>query len=191
MKQLFSISLLVFFLFSCKKEKPSDDLFKQHYQSKGNLLVLKVSDSFEGAYEFNLEDIQLQNGSLPFESFTFFNGTQEYRAWALLPNADTLFTLSESNLLEFKTPFIERAQLGFHPLPTSVNFSSFQFIETIPLPNLQGIWSKIAHLEIVKKYRSASPGSPIGIMRVISNQLEPELGFNVPVESYYVILVKP
>jgi hypothetical protein len=189
MKQILLLFLLGFVVLSCKKDKVPPPIQTNYYNSNGNLLILKIDDELEGVCEYNLTSIALNNDSLPLYFETYSDGIYEYRYLKFTPNPDTLIQISSNNFTFFNA-LIDPNEL--ENLSASLPFDSLQF-QTIGNQNnmvFSTIWSKISKLDIVKTYRSSNPTSKIGIHRVIINEYDAQLGFNIPNEKYLILLVK-
>lgn len=105
MKLFYLLLLLSIALQSCQKDKNVGEILPNYYVSNGNLIVLKVSDTLESAFEYNLEEKALQNYSLPLnlQTFSELNGSISYLK--LGQNSDTILKISSSGV-HFYTPSI-------------------------------------------------------------------------------------
>ena len=189
MKHSIYLLLIGLVIFSCNKDKVPPLTQTNYYQSNGNLLILKIDDELEGIYEYNLTSIALNNDSLPLYFETYSDGIYEYRYLKFTPNPDTLIQISSNNFTFFNA-LIDPNEL--ENLSASLPFDSLQF-QTIGNQNnmvFSTIWSKISKLDIVNTYRSSNPTSKIGIHRVIINEYDAQLGFNIPNEKYLIFMVK-
>ena len=189
MKHSIYLLLIGLVVFSCNKDKVPPITQTNYYQSNGNLLILKIDDELEGIYEYNLTSIALNNDSLPLYFETYSDGIYEYRYLKFTPNPDTLIQVSSNNFTFFNA-LIDPDEL--ENLSASLPFDSLQF-QTIGNQNnmvFSIIWSKISKLDIVKTYRSSNPTSKIGIHRVIINEYDAQLGFNIPNEKCLIFMVK-
>ncbi len=180
----FLLVLLGLTLSACKKAQKTN-----YYQSNGNVLILKVGENLEAAYEYNLANISLVNDSLPITYHTFSTGTTQQTFLQFTPNPDTLLEISQSNITFHTNPISSE---NLQQLQNAIAFDSqfFQVIGNSSTINLASIWSKIAKLDIVKSYRNSYPSSKIGVQKFIFNEYDSQLGFSVPNEKFLVFLVK-
>ena len=191
----FTIPIVLFGLLfiGCKKDKvtPTASVNQNYYQSNGNFLILVVGDTLESAYEYNLPTIQFNNDSLPisYESVPDGTGMYEYRYWKFQPNNDTLFWTYSNSFTFMEDPISSNDLL---PLSSSLSFdiNQFQVIESTVNTNIEGLWTFVSQLAIVKEYRNSSPNSKIGISRQIVYIYDEQLGFSVPFEKYLLFLAK-
>lgn len=180
----FLLVLLGLTLSACKKAQKTN-----YYQSNGNVLILKVDEKLEAAYEYNLTNTTLVNDSLPITNHIFSNGTTQHTVLQFTPNPETLLEISQSNITFFTNPI---ASENLQQLNNALAFDStnFQVLGGSSTMDFTSVWSKIAKLDIVKTYRNFHPTAKIGIQKFIFNEYDPQLGFNVPSEKYLVFLVK-
>ena len=186
-KQLNYFLLLVLLglaLSACKKPQKTN-----YYQSNGNVLILKVGENLEAAYEYNLANISLVNDSLPITYHTFSNGTTQNTFLQFSPNPDTLLEISQSTITFFTNSISsENLQQLYNAL--AFDSTNFQVLGGSSTMDFTSVWSKIAKLDIVKTYRNSHPTAKIGIQKFIFNEYDPQLGFSVPCEKFLVFLVK-
>ncbi len=171
-------------LSGCKKPEQTN-----FYQSNGNVLILKVDEKLEAAYEFNLTNTTLVNDSLPLIYHTISNGINQNTVLQFTPNTDTLLMISSNNFTFYSNPIPSE---NLQQLQSAISFDSafFQVIGNATNVDLASIWSKIAKLDIVKTYRSTNPAAKIGIQKLNFSEYDPQLGFSVPNEKFLVFLVK-
>jgi hypothetical protein len=189
MKNMILIFLIGFTILGCKKDKVPIPIETAYYQSKGNLLILRIDDNFECIYEFNLASTVLNNDSLPLYYESFSDGMNNYSYLKFGPNLDTLIQNSSNNYT-FYTNQIDKNEL--QNLGSSIPFDSikFQAIGTQNNFTYSKIWSKISKLDIVKTYRNSNPTSKIGINSIIINEYDEQFGLSIPNEKYLIYLVK-
>ena len=87
MKILFTLSVLLVLIFSCKKAKvcPTNMDAKSYYQSTGNFLVLQVGNVFEEAVEFNFPNLALSNDSIIIQDSTVID-SMTIKQYFYVPN---------------------------------------------------------------------------------------------------------
>ncbi|AEA44568.1 hypothetical protein [Fluviicola taffensis] len=181
--------LIGLIFFSCKKDKIQPTISSNYYQSSGNLLILKIGDSLESVYEYNLASSELTNDSLPLYIDTNSNVVNDYTYWKFSPNPDTLLWNSSTDF-SFLTSEIDKTKLQL--LNYSIPFDSTKFQLLFPQSNINCslVWSKISNLDIVKTYRNSYPNSKIGLSKVLINEYDESIGFTVPRIKFLVFLVK-
>lgn len=189
MKLFYSLLLLSIAFQSCQKDKNLGALLPNYYSSNGNLIVLKVSDTLESAYEYNLGEIVLQNDSIPFnlQTFSELNGSISYLK--LGQNSDTILKISSSGV-QFYTSSIPKNKLKVTFPPVGFEPANFQVMGNQGHMDLESTWGKIAKLEIVKQYRMANPTAKIGIQKVNLKEINVELGILEMKEKHLIFLVK-
>lgn len=189
MKLFYLLLLLSIALQSCQKDKNVGEILPNYYVSNGNLIVLKVSDTLESAFEYNLEEKALQNYSLPLnlQTFSELNGSISYLK--LGQNSDTILKISSSGV-HFYTPSIPKNKLKVISPPVAFEPANFQAMGNQGQMDLESTWGKIAKLEIVKQYRMANPTAKIGIQKVNLQEINVELEILEMKEKHLIFLVK-
>ena len=193
--------LLLFFiglaLVNCKKDKVELPTTTEvdYYESTGNTLILVVGDDgeFEGAYEYDLDVIQLINDSLPLVHEVVDSSYDTYYFCKLSPNPDTLYWYSSwfnPNYLTFCEERINATQLLHLASLIPYDSTQFQLFPDQPTIDFATTWSAVSDLDIVKTYRTALPNSKIGISKRVVMEYNEELGFSLGVQKHFIFLVK-
>ena len=100
MKQIVLLIIMSIVVFSsCKKDEVNEPEDSYYYQSTGNLLILKVGDDFESAYEYNLASTELKNDSLQLYAIKDSSNIENMTYYKYSPNADTLFCYFDNSLI--------------------------------------------------------------------------------------------
>jgi hypothetical protein len=181
--------LLLFLLVAaCQKDKLPTNSQSPYYQSKGNFLILQVSDTLEGIYEYNLPVTTLQNDSLPLVWSHFDDGIQVTSHLQFSPNVDTLLRIIDKNF-SFSSPFVNAKSLKVCAGAEVPNLSDFQFLGGPIQINPQQIWTQIALLDIVQKYRASKPNAKIAICRIVNYIYNSEFGLSLPQEKFLIFIV--
>lgn len=189
MKPSFLLFLIGIVILSCKKEKIPITQTTNYYQSKGNLLIVKIDDDLESIFEYNLTSTELINDSLPLIVDSYSIGLTNYTCLRFVPNPDTLFQYSSNNFTFF-TPKIDKSEFQILINPIPFDSSQFQLIGAQDDFDFSSVWAKISRLDIVKTYRNSHPDSKIGIDSFVINEYDEQLGFSTPTKKYLIFLVK-
>lgn len=186
---LSALLLILLALSACTKDKVPIPEAPSYYQSKGNFLILQISDTLEGIYEYNLPNTTLPNDSLPLVWSHFDDGIQVTSHLQFFPNSDTLFTIN-GNYFNFTVPLIKSVSLEQLDAALIPSQSVFQEMGGPLNIDPEIIWSKIALLDIVQKYRASKPSSKIAIYRASINVYNSELGISLPELKYFVFIAR-
>lgn len=185
---LSALLLILLALSACTKDKVPIPEAPSYYQSKGNFLILQVSDTLEGIYEYNLPVTTLQNDSLPLVWSHFDDGIQVTSHLQFSPNVDTLLRIIDKNF-SFSSPFVNAKSLKVCAGAEVPNLSDFQFLGGPIQINPQQIWTQIALLDIVQKYRASKPNAKIAICRIVNYIYNSEFGLSLPQEKFLIFIV--
>ncbi|MFM6947367.1 MAG: hypothetical protein ACKOWW_09535 [Flavobacteriales bacterium] len=186
---LSALFLMLLALSACTKDKVPIPEAPSYYQPKGNFLILQVSDTLEGIYEYNLPNTALPNDSLPLVWSHFDDGIQVSSHLHFFPNSDTLLTV-KGNYFNFSDPFIKSVSLEQLDAAFVPSQSVFQEMGGPLNIDPEIIWSKIALFDIVQKYRASKPNSKIAILRASINVYNSELGISFPEFKYFVFIAR-
>jgi|GEM_PF-1625965 len=190
MKQVIIAVAFGCLLLSCKKDKNIVPVQKSFYESTGNLIVLKIGDSLECAYEYNMSSIALSNDSLPLFYEVDSNYVWPIKFLKFTPNPDTIIRFASDVETKFYTPLIEKNSLKVNTQAISYNESNFQAFDAPIPPELESKWSEVSKLDIVKQYREANPTAKIGIQKVILKEIDLEHHILTSKLKFLIYLVK-
>ncbi len=186
---LFLPVFILLCLFACQKEENMYNCTKSNYRSQGNLLILKIGDQLEGAYEYNLPSTVLNNDSLPLYFESYPNGTSIYQLLKFAPHPNAILQFS-SQIFTFFATEIDPKKLATRYRAKSINLNSFQYIGNTQNIDIESVWAKVSKLSIVHGYLGANPHGPVGIMRIIVNEFDEQLGFGIPKEKQLLFFTK-
>ena len=182
-------SLILLGFLACQKDENKYPCTNSDYRSQGNLLILKIGDELESAYEYNLPSTDLNNDSLPlyFESYT--SGASSYQLLKFAPHHNALLQFS-TQVFTFFAPEIDEKKLATRYAAKSINLNSFQHIGNTQNAGVETLWAKVSKRSIVHGYLGSNPDGPIGIMRIIVNEYDEQVGFGIPKEKYLLFFTK-
>jgi hypothetical protein len=187
MKSIYLLLLISLSLLACKKTSPCPS--STYYTSNGNLLILQLGEHFEGAYEFDLAYIALNNDSLPLSFESYLGPQGDVTSLRILPNPIPIFQLI-ANTIQWNTPMIDPTKLQQLPVSYPLDTSEIQAFGNPGNPNYPLLWDEISKLDIVHTYRKANPNTPVTVMKLVTTSYNPELGFSVPSTKHLIFLVR-
>lgn len=198
MKFLFTLSVLLALIFSCKKASvsPTSIDAKSYYQSNGNFLVLQVGNVFEEAVEFNFPSLSLSNDSIIIQDSTVIDSMIINQYFYLANQNQVLFWssnfINNNGMISF--------DLGTTPIPAQdfaqntqafpFVLSAFQDLNPGYQSDYAAVWAKVSKLKIVQEYRDSNPMAKIGMKRFVVPEYDEALAMNIPVEKHLIFLVK-